>query len=112
MNLDELKQKALGSVEGPWTWHHTYRGMHSAMLEAKSGYMFGQIDDPQTGEYIAAASPDVVLKLIDRIEKLEAVAEAAKYYIHKLHTEGCDDLTHVREVYRIKKALAELEKEE
>ena len=49
--------------------------MHCSMLQSHSGYMFGQIDDPQSGEFIAAANPQMVMKLITRIRALEAAEE-------------------------------------
>lgn len=90
----ELKEKAEKASPGPWTAHdnHGVRYVSNgkdgrfAKFENRICEASFNLHHPPVVanmEYIAAASPDVVLALIARVEELEAFKEFAMPYILK-----------------------------
>jgi hypothetical protein len=79
MKLDKLEQLAKAATPGPWEWERdsgdglitTTKPPHPVITPATHGYENGSVlIDAADAAFIAAFSPDVVLKLI-------AVARAA-----------------------------------
>lgn len=69
----ELKRKAEAATPGPWRYdrkggNYIYAGNDSILGD---DCYYPWVPDARTIEYIAAASPDVVLALIERVKELE-----------------------------------------
>lgn len=89
LDLDALKAKALAAGGDTWTTdaedcgavgtfqgHHVWRGDGDAVVRCFSniGHMPDPIDDSDVSEYVAAASPAVMLDLLERLWTAEAEA--------------------------------------
>lgn len=70
MNTDELRKLAEAATPGPWMvdYQSSYPTGEMVVTENSGEIAFAQ---KRTAAYIAAVSPEVVLALLDRIEKLE-----------------------------------------
>lgn len=93
-DLKDLKAKALAAKRGHWTCTRTEAGN---MIGPNIGYVAANWN----GDYIAAASPDVVLGLIERIERMTRVNE-----IYKSALEDCTggDLASGEGIYKAERA--------
>lgn len=92
MNIEELKRLALAATPGPWATSEPRESMaaenYNCGREAKIPTTMHGVTGPSyvtdyedwgfqqhDAEYMAAASPDMVLSLISQIERLTAEAE-------------------------------------
>jgi hypothetical protein len=66
IDLEQLKQAAQVAVPGPW---HVNGGSDVVLSDDFSFWA----SDNDTANFIAAANPDVVLELIERLEYAEAI---------------------------------------
>lgn len=118
MKLDELERLASAATPGPWDWYSetgitpfvcTYSEDSKGNRALKGSVGVGSpkvlVKDVQ---YIAAANPDTVLKLI-------AVAKAAKRYKNAKDAVQIGPVNHIRDctpfMEALKEALAALEEE-
>lgn len=94
IDLEKLEQLAKAATPGPWAWKHFGRMTEPPVLIANHGRRPVIIADGNTrdisngilkpmfpgqpnSDYIAAANPETMLALIQRIKKLEAVRYSA-----------------------------------
>lgn len=76
--MEELKSKAKAATPGPWYHEEGYPCVHTSLeLSGKNLARTNEVDNSDkptslyNAIYIAAASPDVILKLIERLEDAE-----------------------------------------
>lgn len=100
LNLTDIEKKALAATPGPWDAYFE-TGIHPFVCtytEDKKGYR--KIKDAvgrnyKDVEYIAAASPDVVLALIQALRKYD---EALQEIIRMNGIMGCETVDQARQV--------------
>lgn len=93
-NLAQLKELATKATPGEWENGNRNDGVFMVLCYQKvSGRVNRRVhpistSEPCDAEYIAAANPETILELIDRIEKLEEVlkwyAEEERYFDPRL----------------------------
>lgn len=77
MDLDELERLARESTPGPWAYLDNGIVCYAGLAEEHPGIV-ADTDDTACGDYIAAASPDVLLALIARVRAAEAERDEAR----------------------------------
>ena len=90
--LEDLKAKAKAATPGPWRAGGTGAVICDTELDSVHFPVIADLHHndrdhvEQNQAYIAAASPDVVLKLIERIETLQ---DAVKVFVEAGVDDGC-----------------------
>lgn len=69
---DNLKARARAATSGPWCEGES--PFRSWVIDAK-GILLAEVGEPTDQAFMAAASPSVVLEMIERIENLEWILE-------------------------------------
>jgi hypothetical protein len=87
--IDDLKDKALAATEGPWE-HSRY-----AVSNALGHTVAADVERGADCEYIAAADPETVLRLIYRLEKAE---RGLRRIVQLARSEGQVELRHIANV--------------
>lgn len=75
----DLRRLAEAATTGPWLY--SYHGMFNppgVRVKGREHDMCTVTSSDRDADFIAAANPQVVLALLNRLEQLERVAEAAK----------------------------------
>jgi len=106
-NYSDLEQKAKDATEGPW-YDDSYK-ITCARDPSKPYMTYSNYRDDVVDcnlEYIAAANPQVILKLIARLRVLEEVASAGEILREFLDEEIGMDKT---ELTMLRRALTKLE---
>lgn len=76
-DLDALRRKAEAATPGPWHVRRPPRPSFEYLIAHDEGPPLAKA--PLTNAaYIAAASPDVVLALIERVERAEEIVDAIR----------------------------------
>jgi hypothetical protein len=84
-NLRSLAERA--TQPGPWTVSHSRIMCRSTVCDANGFFVVDVENDKEHAAYIAAASPDVVLALLDEVERLRDAADRERR--HPLAPDRC-----------------------
>lgn len=85
MDLDRLRELTGAATPGPWEAYSS-----EVTMNDRSQWRIGDRNRPaiffatmraSDAAYIAACSPDVVLGLLDRLDKAERIADVAREYV-------------------------------
>lgn len=114
--LEEIEARAAKATPGPWEWtEREWCGPPWAHVVAQDGAVFGLIADVYDRDFILHAPEDVpwlcqvIRQLIGRLEKLEAVAEAARPFADEWNWDGGEWDGPAGAFEHLEKALAALE---
>ena len=76
MNIEKLKALALSATHGPWEFSRDSWTVTTPDCDGDIGVYIPESDTDTTGEFIAATNPDVVLAMIDELERRQAKIDA------------------------------------
>ncbi len=83
--IKKLRELSREATPGPWRYSYGDQdGNNRRCLFDSRGYLFGQIDDGSNGEVIAELRNNID-PLLDYVEKLEKVREAAETFSRSQH---------------------------
>lgn len=74
VNIDELRRLAEAATPGPWKWesHRNYCDEYDSFLMPMNVFIPDELSD-EDADYIVSVSPDVVIGLLDEINRLQNV---------------------------------------
>jgi hypothetical protein len=94
--LRDIEEKAKAATPGPWRASGEYYLLEfvadvGALVISAPGQRVSQADRAANAAYLEAVSPDVVLSLVERLRKAEAVKKAwAEQNAHIEHATRCE----------------------
>lgn len=80
IDRNELRRLAQAATPGPWkvVKDHELPGVHGGDVILGGSFYDYSVPDDEDEAFIAAANPATVIELLDEIERLRAVFEAAR----------------------------------